>query len=234
MLSLYIITFAFAEKEGKVLFWAGRKKGNGMEYIKRNQIRKTEIGGEEMNNKAMYNLSYGLFVLSAQQDGKDNGCIINTAGQDHHRGEQAEPDPRHGRGDEEIHRVDPERAGGFFAFPAVRIPVRAQCRQVPDVRREKARRERDLRGDAGDERLYFRLRHAVTDMDVFTDVPSATYAYYQSHIKPKPQPSAKAAKGKTIWRCRVCGYEYEGEELPKDFICPICKHPASDFEKVSG
>ena len=81
MLSLYIITFAFAEKEGKVLFLAGRKKGNGMEYIKRNRIRKTEIGGREMNNKAMYNLSYGLFVLSAQQDGKDNGCIINTAGQ---------------------------------------------------------------------------------------------------------------------------------------------------------
>lgn len=72
---------------------------------------------------------------------------------------------------------------------------------------------------------------AVDDMDVLSDVPSTTYNYYQSNIKPKP--AAPASKtGKTIWRCRICGYEYEGEELPADFICPVCKHPASDFEKV--
>ena len=44
--------------------------------------------------------------------------------------------------------------------------------------------------------------------------------------------AAGASGGKTVWRCRICGYEYEGEELPADYICPICKHPASDFEKV--
>ena len=71
---------------------------------------------------------------------------------------------------------------------------------------------------------------AVTDMDVLSDVPSATYTYYQEHIKPKPEEK----KGKTVWRCKICGYEYEGEDLPEDFICPICKHPASDFEKVEG
>ena len=64
-----------------------------------------------------------------------------------------------------------------------------------------------------------------------SDVPSATYAYYQSSIKPKPE--AKAPQGKTVWRCKVCGYIYEGEELPADYICPLCKHPASDFEKVT-
>ena len=42
----------------------------------------------------------------------------------------------------------------------------------------------------------------------------------------------KAEDSRTIWRCRICGYEYVGEELPDDFICPLCKHPASDFEKV--
>ena len=47
-----------------------------------------------------------------------------------------------------------------------------------------------------------------------------------------PKPEKKVVEGKTIWRCAICGYEYEGEELPEDFICPICKHPASDFEKV--
>ena len=71
---------------------------------------------------------------------------------------------------------------------------------------------------------------SVEDMDVLASVPSATYAYYQSNIKPKPE--KPAVTGKTVWRCVVCGYIYEGEELPADFICPICKHPASDFEKV--
>ena len=71
-----------------------------------------------------------------------------------------------------------------------------------------------------------------TAMDVLSDVASATYAYYQSNIKPKPEKENATPAGKTVWRCKICGYEYEGEELPEDFICPICKHPASDFEKV--
>ena len=72
----------------------------------------------------------------------------------------------------------------------------------------------------------------VTDMDVLADVPSATYTYYQENIKPKPEAVGKTKDGQTVWRCKICGYEYVGEELPDDFICPICKHPASDFEKA--
>ena len=79
--------------------------------------------------------------------------------------------------------------------------------------------------------IYTMFIAAVEDMEVLSDVPSATYAYYQSSIKPKPE--AKAPQGKTVWRCKVCGYIYEGEELPADYICPLCKHPASDFEKVT-
>ena len=59
---------------------------------------------------------------------------------------------------------------------------------------------------------------------------SVTYAYYFAHIKPKPQPVEESRVG---WVCKICGYVYEGEELPADFICPLCKHPASDFEKLS-
>ena len=65
-----------------------------------------------------------------------------------------------------------------------------------------------------------------------SNVPSVTYDYYQNNIKPKPQEVGKTQDSQTIWRCRICGYEYVGEELPDDFICPLCKHPASDFEKV--
>ena len=70
-----------------------------------------------------------------------------------------------------------------------------------------------------------------TAMEVLSDVPSATYAFYQANIKPKPTDSASAA-GQTVWRCTVCGYEYVGDELPAEFICPLCKHPAEDFEMV--
>ena len=62
-------------------------------------------------------------------------------------------------------------------------------------------------------------------MDVLSDIPSTTYTYYQNHIKPKPLPKTESEKGVTIWRCRICGYEYKGDVLPDDFICPICKHP---------
>ena len=73
---------------------------------------------------------------------------------------------------------------------------------------------------------------SVEDMEVLSADASATYAYYQSSIKPKPEKNQ--APGKTEWRCTVCGYVYEGEELPPDYICPLCKHPASDFEKVKA
>jgi rubrerythrin len=73
----------------------------------------------------------------------------------------------------------------------------------------------------------------VTDMEVLSDTPSATYEYYQSNIKPKPEAVGKTSDGQTIWRCVICGYEYVGEEVPDDFVCPICKHGKADFEKVS-
>ena len=58
-----------------------------------------------------------------------------------------------------------------------------------------------------------------------------TYAYYQNVLKPKPQP--KAENKKIVgWRCKICKYVYEGAELPADFVCPLCGHPAEDFEPI--
>lgn len=67
----------------------------------------------------------------------------------------------------------------------------------------------------------------VTEAKVLNKLGTMTYTYYQQNVKPKPQPTEK--KG---WVCKVCGYVYEGDTLPEDFVCPICKHPASDFEKL--
>ncbi len=70
----------------------------------------------------------------------------------------------------------------------------------------------------------------VTECNVLSEQPSVTYTYYQKNIKPKPK--KEAAPAKTYYRCKICGYIYEGDNLPADFVCPLCKHGAADFEKV--
>ena len=69
----------------------------------------------------------------------------------------------------------------------------------------------------------------VTGGEVLSKEPSVTYAYYFANIKPKPEAKPETKKG---WICTICGYIYEGETLPDDFVCPVCKHPASDFKKL--
>ena len=70
---------------------------------------------------------------------------------------------------------------------------------------------------------------SVTEARVMSDQDTMTYTYYQKHVKPKPQ-----TEGKKGWVCKVCGYIYEGDELPEDIICPLCKHGAVDFEPIEG
>ena len=67
----------------------------------------------------------------------------------------------------------------------------------------------------------------VTEARVLSDKPTMTYAYYQDNVKPKPE-----TEGKKGYVCKICGFVYEGDELPEDFICPLCKHGAADFEAI--
>lgn len=204
-----------------------------------------------MNDKTMFKLTYGLFVLTARQDEKDNGCIINTAGQ-----VTAVPNRISVAVNKANYTHDMIQATGKFNVSILSEEAKFSTFQrfgfqsgkdvnkfegYDQVKRSEngiyyvtegtngfisATVENTM--DLGTHTLFIA---AVDDMDVLSDVPSTTYNFYQSNIKPKP--AAPAVKtGKTIWRCRICGYEYEGEELPADFVCPICKHPASDFEKV--
>ena len=68
---------------------------------------------------------------------------------------------------------------------------------------------------------------SVTEARVISDRETMTYTYYQNNVKPKPQ-----TEGKKGWVCKVCGFIYEGEELPEDYICPLCKHGVADFEPI--
>ncbi len=206
-----------------------------------------------MNTKAMFSISYGLYVVTAREGEKDNGCITNTVAQ-----VTSEPNRISvavNKGNYTCGMI--ERTGRFNAsiiaedasFELFKHFGFQSGRDV-DKFADFADAKRGANGvmiitkgtnayisaeveqmiDLGSHILFIA---SVTDLDVLSSVPSATYNYYQANIKPKPQPAAKTEEGKTVWRCRICGYEYEGEELPADFICPICKHPASDFEKVT-
>lgn len=199
----------------------------------------------------MYQLSYGLFVLTAAFEGKDNGCIINT-------GIQVTSDPNRisiavnkANFTQELVQKSGRfnlsvlsEAAGFDTFRHFGFQSGRDTDKFggyPDCKRTanglyvvtagtnaffSATVEQSI--DLGTHTLFIA---AVDDMELLSGDPPATYAYYQSHIKPKPAQSASS--GKTAWRCRVCGYVYEGEELPPDFICPLCKHPASDFERIT-
>jgi flavorubredoxin/flavin reductase (DIM6/NTAB) family NADH-FMN oxidoreductase RutF len=68
---------------------------------------------------------------------------------------------------------------------------------------------------------------SITEARVLTDKETMTYTYYQEHVKPKPQ-----TEGQKGFVCKICGYVYEGETLPEDFVCPLCKHGAADFEPI--
>ena len=205
-----------------------------------------------MNNKAMYTVSYGLYVLTSNVNGKDNGCITNTVA-------QVTSDPN--RITVAVNKAN-YTCGMIGESGIFTASVISQDADFGLFKRFGFQSGRDvdkfenfgpvLRLDngtlavtsgtnayisAGVEQTVDLGSHllfiaSVTDMDVLTNIPSATYAYYQEHIKPKPQPTKETKTGQTVWRCTICGYEFVGEELPEGFICPICKHPASDFEKV--
>lgn len=202
-----------------------------------------------MDKKTMYKLTYGLFVLTSASEGKDSGCIINTAGQ-----VTSEPNRISITVNKSNFTHDLVRESGKFNISILSEAASFdtfkhfgfQSGRDVDKFADYTECKRSANGlyyvtagtngyisavieqsvDLGSHTMFIA---AVEDMEVLSDVPSATYAYYQSDIKPKPE---KVAAGKTVWRCTVCGYVYEGEDIPADFICPLCKHPASDFEKV--
>ena len=205
-----------------------------------------------MNDKTMHKLSYGLFVLTANENGKDNGCIINTAIQLTSNPQRISIAVNKANLTHDMimntkrftasiisedASFDLFKRFGFQSGKNVdKFAGFTDCKRgYNEVNYITSGTNGFISGwvdqtiDLGTHTLFLAL---VTDMEILSDVPSATYAYYQNHIKPKPQKPADKS-GKTIWRCTVCGYEYEGEELPADFICPTCKHPASDFEKIS-
>lgn len=205
-----------------------------------------------MDKKAMYKLSYGLFVLTAKEGDKDNGCIINTAIQAASTPNQISicvnkdnytHDMIVRTGEFTVSTISQKASFDLFkhfGFQTGREVDKfadfTACRRgsngimiITEGTNAYISVKVDKTVDLGSHTMFI---GEVTDMEVLSDDSSATYEYYMNNIKPKPEAVGTTPSGETVWRCIICGYEYVGEELPDDFICPLCKHPASDFEKV--
>ena len=205
---------------------------------------------ETVEPNAMFKLSYGLFVLTAKDGRKDNGCIINTA-------QQVTSQPNRisicvnknnfthdmilKTGEFNVNVLSTDATFDIFkwyGFQSGRDTEKIQSEKMPRSRNGIVYLEGCTNAfisgkvvESHDYGTHTMFVADVTEARVFNNVPSVTYAYYFAHIKPKP--AAQPADRKQVgWVCKICGYVYEGEDLPADFICPLCKHPASDFEKL--
>lgn len=207
-----------------------------------------------MNHKAMYKIGYGLYVLTSGNHEKKSGCIINTAIQ-----VTSTPNCMSITVNKQNYTHDLIKESGIFNVSVIsekadfslfthfgfqsgrdadKFADFKETKQaengLPYITKQtnaylsgKVKQEVDL----GTHTMFIA---DVTAAEVLAeDDPTATYDYYQKHIKPRPVEKKEEKGGTVKWRCTICGYEYEGEELPEDFVCPLCKHGAEDFEKVS-
>ena len=196
--------------------------------------------------KALFNIGYGLYVITSNDGKKDNGLIVNTIS-------QVTNDPLRIavtiNKDNYSHHVIKQTKKLNVNVLSIEAPFSVfenfgfqSGRNVDKFANSKV-----LRADNGLVFLpkyinsFFSLKvenyldlqtHgmficSVSEARVISDKETMTYTYYQKNVKPKPQTENK--KG---WVCKVCGYVYEGENLPEDFVCPLCKHGAIDFEKI--
>ncbi len=212
-----------------------------MEY----QARQEE--GNKQDLSALFNIGYGLYVVTSRDEGRDNGLIVNTVTQvtntpnrvavtiskenySHHIIKKT--------GLMNVNCLDMSAPFSIFESFGFRSGRTA----------DKFEGIQELRSTNG---LRFLPRHinsflslqveqyvdlgthgmficAVTEARVCGSRETMTYTHYQNHVKPQP-----ATEGKTGFVCKVCGWVYEGEELPADIVCPLCKHGAADFEPIA-
>lgn len=199
-----------------------------------------------MDTKALFNIGYGLYVLTAKDGDKNNGCIINTV-------MQVTDTPLI-----IMVGVNKQNFTHDMIIKTKEFNISVLTQNTPfDVFKQfgfQSGKTKDkftnyedkLVGESGifylskfsNSYLYCKVMEVfdfgthsifkaeVIDAHSINNDETVTYTYYQKHIKPKPTQETK--KG---WRCNICGYIHEDEDLPSDFICPICKHGAKVFQK---
>ncbi len=196
--------------------------------------------------KALFKIGYGLYVVTSNDGSRDNGLIVNTITQvtdtptmiavtinkenySHHVIKQTGKMNinclnveapfkifknfgfKSGRKVDKFEDIDVVRSDNGLAI----LPKYINAMMSLNVKEYI---------DLGTHGMFI---CDVTEARVINDKETMTYTYYQKYVKEKPQ-----TEGKSGYVCTICGYVYEGDKLPEDFICPLCKHGASDFEKI--
>ena len=205
-----------------------------------------------IEREATYKITYGLFMLTTTDGEKQNGCIVNTVSMITDNPTRIVVFVNKANYSEELLR----KTG------VLKVSVLTESAPFEIFKQFGFQSGRDVdkfeggRYETSENGLYYLPEHAnavlsgkvvdyydygthtlfvaeVTEAKTLSNEKSVTYEYYQSNIKPKPQaPKAEEKSEKGKWVCKICGYVHEGDELPDDFICPWCKHPAEDFEQV--
>ncbi len=211
------------------------------EYRARKEIQEEA----ELDKTALFKIEYGLYVVTCNDRKKDNGLIVNTVTQI----------------TDQPFRVAVNINKANYSHDVIKetkklnVNILSQDATFDLIKKYGFVSGRDVDKFAGEvvERssnglvilkehinAFFSLEvESYVDVDThgmficlvkeakkLNNNPTLTYNYYQANVKPKPEEKKKG------YVCKVCGYVYEGDELPEDFICPLCKHGASDFEKL--
>ncbi|MBR6694715.1 MAG: flavin reductase [Clostridia bacterium] len=240
----------FAENTVKILSALNAESSAQLEALADELCREYLAQHEETANKndlsALFNIGYGLYVITSSDGKKDNGLIVNTVTQvtntpnriavtinkenySHHIIKQTGKMNincltvdapfavfeafgfRSGRNVNKFENCEPLRSDNGLVF----LP-----RYINSFMSLKVEQYVDL-----DTHGMFIC--SITEARVLSDRETMTYTYYQDNVKPKPE-----TEGKKGFVCKICGYVYEGDTLPDDFICPLCKHGAADFEEI--
>ena len=201
-----------------------------------------------VEQNAMFSLSYGLFVLTARDGAKDNGCIINTV-------TQLTDSPK--RISIAVNKANLThdmivKTGEFNVSVLSNDAPFALFQHYGFQSGRNTDKFAGIQGMARSTNGIYYIPYCtsaflsakvtqtvefethtlfiadVTEAKLLSNVPSMTYAYYFANVKPKPAVLQK----QTGWVCKICGWVYEGEELPPDIVCPLCKHGAADFERL--
>ena len=205
-----------------------------------------------IDKKATYKISYGLYVLTTTDGEKQNGCIVNTVSMITDEPTRIVVFVNKANYSEKLLR----QTGIFNVSVLTESTPFDTFKQFGFVSGKDVDKFADKAYPKTENGLYYLPKNTnavlsakvvdtfdygthtlfvaeVTEAQTLSEEKSVTYEYYQSHIKPKPQAQKIEESGVKKWVCKVCGYVHEGEELPADFVCPWCKHPASDFEPMA-
>ena len=197
--------------------------------------------------KALYNISYGLYVITSNDGKRDNGLIVNTVTQ-----VTNSPDRIAVTINKQNYSHHVIKQSGIMNINCLSTDAPFKVFErfgfVSGRNADKFEGTDKLYSDNG---LVFLPKYinsfmslkveqyidldthgmficSITEARVISEKETMTYSYYHENVKPKPE-----TDGKKGYVCKICGYIHEGEELPEDFICPLCKHGAADFEPIN-